>query len=53
MRTARQGNVAFDFESDKAAKEFNSSIKSLGLIYANPKGDHGWEKIVYLGRKKV
>lgn len=53
VRTARQGNVAFDFESDKAAKEFNSSIKSLGLIYANPKGDHGWEKIVYLGRKKV
>lgn len=53
MRTARQGNVAFDFESDKCAKEFNASIKGLGVVYKSPRGDHGWEKVVYLGKEKV
>jgi hypothetical protein len=52
VRTARQGDVAFDFESEKCAREFNSGIKSLGTIYASPKGDHGWERVVYLGRVK-
>lgn len=53
VRTARQGDVAFDFGSEKHANEFNASIKSLGRIYASPKGDYGWEKVVYLGRVKV
>jgi hypothetical protein len=52
VRTARLGNVAFDFESEKCAREFNAGIKTLGSIYASPKGDHGWEKVVYLGREK-
>lgn len=53
MRTARRGDVAFDFDSEKHAGEFNKTIKSLGAIYASPKGDHGWEKVVYLGKEKV
>jgi hypothetical protein len=47
------GDVAFDFDSEKSAKEFNASIKHLGKTFANPKGDRGWEKVVYLGREKV
>lgn len=53
VRTARKGDVAFDFDSEKNAAEFNKSIKSLGTIYTSPKGDHGWEKVVYLGKEKV
>jgi hypothetical protein len=47
------GDVAFDFDSEKSAKEFHASIKHLGKMFANPKGDRGWEKVVYLGREKV
>lgn len=47
------GNVAFDFESEKCAREFNAGIKTLGTIFASPKGDHGWEKVVYVGREKA
>jgi hypothetical protein len=53
VRTAKLGDVAFDFDSEKNAKEFNGSIKSLGRIYASPRGDHGWERVVYLGKEKV
>ncbi|KAH7351433.1 hypothetical protein BKA66DRAFT_278279 [Pyrenochaeta sp. MPI-SDFR-AT-0127] len=53
VRTARKGDVAFDFDTEKNATEFNKGIKSLGTIYASPKGDHGWEKVVYLGKEKV
>lgn len=53
VRTAKMGDVAFDFDTEKNAKEFNASIKSLGKIYNSPRGDHGWEKVVYLGREKV
>lgn len=53
VRTAKNGDVAFDFEHEKNAKEFNASIKSLGRIYGNPKGSYGWEKVVYLGKEKV
>jgi hypothetical protein len=53
VRTARMGDVAFDFDSEKSAKDFNASIKYLGKTFANPKGDRGWEKVVYLGREKV
>ncbi|KAF1842863.1 uncharacterized protein K460DRAFT_396329, partial [Cucurbitaria berberidis CBS 394.84] len=52
VRTARKGDVAFDFDSDKNANEFNKGIKSLGTIYASPRGDHGWERVVYLGKEK-
>jgi hypothetical protein len=47
------GDVAFDFDNEKRAKEFNASIKSLGRIYASPRGDHGWERVVYLGKEKA
>jgi|TARA_R110002003_G_scaffold27_15_gene1457 hypothetical protein len=47
------GDVAFDFDHERNAKEFNSSIKSLGRIFGSPKGSNGWEKVVYLGKEKV
>lgn len=53
VRTAKQGDVAFDFDSEKAAREFNESIRGLGTIYKSPVGDHGWERVVYLGKEKV
>lgn len=53
VRTARMGDVAFDFNSEKSAKEFNVSIKHLGRVFENRKGDRGWEKVVYLGKEKV
>jgi len=53
VRTARKGDVAFDFESERCAREFDKSIKGLGRIYENPRGDRGWERVVYLGREKV
>ncbi|EAT80901.1 hypothetical protein HBI56_186270 [Parastagonospora nodorum] len=53
VRTARMGDVAFDFDSEKSAKEFNASIKHLGKVFENRKGDRGWEKVVYLGKEKV
>ncbi|KAH7082074.1 hypothetical protein FB567DRAFT_97685 [Paraphoma chrysanthemicola] len=53
VRTARKGDVAFDFDTEKNAKDFNASIKSLGQIWASPKGSSGWEKVVYLGKEKV
>jgi len=53
VRTARKGDVAFDFESERCAREFDKSIKGLGRIYENPRGDRGWERVVYLGREKL
>jgi hypothetical protein len=53
VRTARQGDVAFDFDSERRAREFNSSIRGLGRVYDSPKGDFGWERVVYLGMVKV
>ncbi|KAF2824932.1 hypothetical protein CC86DRAFT_446983 [Ophiobolus disseminans] len=50
VRTAREGDVAFDFESERAAGDFDRSIKGLGRVYENPRGERGWEKCVYLGR---
>jgi hypothetical protein len=53
VRTARRGDVAFDFDSEKSAMEFNESIRSLGHIYAGSRTDRWVEKVVYLGKEKV
>ena len=53
VRTARRGDVAFDFDTASNANEFNKTIKNLGTIYASPRGDYGWEKVVYLGKEKI
>jgi hypothetical protein len=45
--------VAFDFDSEKSAMEFNESIRSLGHIYAGSRTDRWVEKVVYLGKEKV
>ncbi|OAL53059.1 hypothetical protein IQ07DRAFT_609584 [Pyrenochaeta sp. DS3sAY3a] len=53
VRTARKGNVAFDFDSEKNASNFNKEIKGLGTIYTSPRGSHGFEQVVYLGKEKI
>jgi hypothetical protein len=53
VRTARKGDVAFDFTTERNAKAFNDSVRGLGRIFGNGKGESGWEKVVYLGREKV
>lgn len=45
--------MAFDFESERAASEFNKSLAYTGRVYENPRGDRGWEKVVYVGKEKV
>ena len=50
MRAAPSGDVAFDFESAKAAKDWNTAIKEVGPIYpANPQ-QADLDRTVYLGR---
>lgn len=53
VRTARAGDVAFDFDSEKNAERFNLSIKLAGRVFESPRGDSGWERVVYLGREKI
>lgn len=45
--------MAFDFDTEKNAERFNLSIKLAGRVFESPRGDSGWEKVVYLGRVKV
>lgn len=52
VRTARRGDVAFDFDSEKNASNFNKEIKGLGTIFASPRGHQDFEKVVYLGKEK-
>jgi hypothetical protein len=53
VRTARKGDVAFDFDTERHAIDFNNSIRGLGKRYSSPRGNYGWERVVYLGREKV
>lgn len=53
VRTARMGDVAFDFDNEKSAKEFNGSLKSLGRIYASSRDNRWRDRVVYLGKEKV
>jgi hypothetical protein len=53
VRTAQKGDVAFDFDSEKNALEFNASIKGLGRNYASSRGERWVERVVYLGKEKV
>lgn len=53
VRTAKMGDVALDFDTERNARDFNSSIKGLGRIFGNPRGVDGWERVVYVGRHKI
>lgn len=52
VRTARNGDVAYDFSSAHEAKEFNSSVKNVGNIFANTKENPKWDHSVYFGSGK-
>jgi hypothetical protein len=53
VRTARKGDVAFDFDTERNANAFNHSVKGLGRVYGSGRESDGWERVVYLGREKV
>jgi hypothetical protein len=53
VRTARNGDVAFEFENRQQAKEFNASIGELGTIYAATKMKPNFDANVYLGKQNL
>ncbi|KAF1958263.1 hypothetical protein CC80DRAFT_27433 [Byssothecium circinans] len=50
VRTARCGDVAYDFDTHGHARAFNDSIKGLGRIFQNTKERPEMERSVYLGK---
>jgi hypothetical protein len=50
VRTARSGDVAFDFASSHEARDFNSSIKGVGKVFSNTKEKPYFDKSVYFGK---
>jgi hypothetical protein len=50
VRTARNGDVAFDFAHHPQAVAFNESIKNLGKIIANTRDNPYWDRTVYVGK---
>ncbi|KAF2264930.1 hypothetical protein CC78DRAFT_579887 [Lojkania enalia] len=49
VRTARGGDVAYDFDSHRHAAEFNASIKGCGKIFSNTIDKPTFDRTVYLG----
>ncbi|KAF2685998.1 hypothetical protein K458DRAFT_416360 [Lentithecium fluviatile CBS 122367] len=50
VRTARGGDVAYDFDSHYHACKFNDSISGLGRIYQNTREKPIFDRSVYLGK---
>ncbi|OCK75674.1 hypothetical protein K432DRAFT_397077 [Lepidopterella palustris CBS 459.81] len=50
VRTARQGDIAYDFDSHRNAVAFNKSIKEVGRIFQSTKEKPEWDRNVYLGK---
>src|SRR5262245_25688427 len=44
VRTARGGDVSFDFDGHGNARRFNESIKGLGKIFQNTKDKPWWDR---------
>jgi hypothetical protein len=51
VRTSRNGDIAYDFESARQANDFNLSIKSLGKVYMNTREKPTWDRSVYVGKQ--
>ncbi|KAF2249561.1 hypothetical protein BU26DRAFT_319952 [Trematosphaeria pertusa] len=51
VRTARNGDVAYEFDSHQHARAFNDSIKGLGRIFQNTHDKPIWDRTVYLGKQ--
>ena len=50
VRTAKDGDIAFDFDSSVHAKAFNDSIKTLGRVFSKTKDMPTWDRTVYVGQ---
>ncbi|KAF2812173.1 uncharacterized protein BDZ99DRAFT_383847 [Mytilinidion resinicola] len=50
VRTARGGDVAFEFDSHRNAAAWNLSIGEIGKIYASTKEKPRFDTSVYLGK---
>ncbi|KAL5436612.1 hypothetical protein PMIN05_006617 [Paraphaeosphaeria minitans] len=50
VRTAKNGDVAFDFDSPAHADKFNQSIKKLGRVFQRTHDKPKWDCTVYIGK---
>ncbi|KAF2183087.1 hypothetical protein K469DRAFT_584239 [Zopfia rhizophila CBS 207.26] len=50
VRTAKYGDVAYEFDNHRHASEFNEGVKGLGRMFQNTKDKPIWDRTVYLGR---
>ncbi|KAF2476945.1 uncharacterized protein BDR25DRAFT_330892 [Lindgomyces ingoldianus] len=50
VRTARFGDVCYEFDSHRHASQFNESIKGLGRILQNTREKPVWDRSVYVGK---
>lgn len=48
VRTATNGDVAYEFDDARQATAFNLSIRGCGRIYGETRGK---ERVVYLGQE--
>ncbi|KAF2449713.1 hypothetical protein P171DRAFT_351357 [Karstenula rhodostoma CBS 690.94] len=50
VRTAKDGDIAFDFDGPAHADRFNQSIKKLGRIFPRTADKLKWDCTVYIGK---
>jgi hypothetical protein len=51
LRTSRNGDIAYDFESHRQARAFDDSIGGQGRIYPSTRDKPVWDRTVYVGRQ--
>ncbi|KAF2738800.1 hypothetical protein EJ04DRAFT_485744 [Polyplosphaeria fusca] len=51
LRTAKNGDIAYDFDTYRHAVDFNDSIGRLGKTFQPTREKPDWDHIVYLGKQ--
>jgi hypothetical protein len=51
VRTARNGDTGYDFDTARHASAFNDSIMALGRVFQSTTSNPGWDRSVYLGKQ--
>jgi hypothetical protein len=51
VRTARNGDTGYDFDTARHASVFNDSIMALGRVFQSTTSNPGWDRSVYLGKQ--
>lgn len=52
VRTAKYGDVGYDFDTNRHATVFNESIIGLGKVFQNTRERRDWDQSVYLGKQR-